>query len=94
MIGAAYATNMAGFEVAGVEGWRFAFRTVAAVAVLIGYLTLRLARDPDYMAPDGGEKAKVHMHAGGLRQTLAEFKQVCAAAGVGGHSAPVWVESR
>jgi hypothetical protein len=76
MLGAAYATNLAGYSILGVEGWRFAFRTVAAVAILIGYMTLRLARDPDYTAPDGSKKAKEHKHGAGLRIALQEFWQV------------------
>ncbi|GAB4823909.1 hypothetical protein N2152v2_010955 [Parachlorella kessleri] len=47
-LGALYATNIGGLQVMGIEGWRFAFLTVAAASWLIGVLTWLLAVDPRY----------------------------------------------
>ena len=69
MLGSAYATNIAGFSPLGITGWRFAFRSVAAVAVLIGWLTLRFATDPTH----GRSRDR---HGKGLQDTLTEFLQV------------------
>lgn len=35
-LGAIYATNMGGARPFGIEGWRFAFFTVAMVSIVIG----------------------------------------------------------
>lgn len=38
MFGGVFATNMGGHRVAGMEGWRAAFHTIAAVSILVGEL--------------------------------------------------------
>lgn len=46
MLGALYATNIAGFSPFGMEGWRVAFRTVAVAAYVIGAVVLYFVKDP------------------------------------------------
>ncbi len=46
MLGGLYATNMGGKSPFGMEGWRFAFNTIAAVSVLTGAAALLYAVDP------------------------------------------------
>lgn len=46
MIGALYATNIAGLQIMGLEGWRFAFLTVAVFSCIVGALMLTMGRDP------------------------------------------------
>ena len=41
-----------GLQVMGIEGWRFAFLTVAAASWLIGVLTWLLAVDPRYTSDE------------------------------------------
>jgi MFS family permease len=53
MAGALFATNVgatAGF--AGVEGWRWAFHAVAAVAFFTAWLVYKYAIDPGFISPD------------------------------------------
>jgi hypothetical protein len=73
MLGTAYATNISGYTILGEDGWRFAFRTVAIVAVLIGLATLRFAKDPSQIE---GLHEDLINEKKGLRDTLAEFRQV------------------
>lgn len=47
-MGAMFATNIAGYSLFGMEGWRAAFRTVAVAAMLIGVLVLVCVKDPRY----------------------------------------------
>ena len=46
--GALYATNIGGLTPLGLEGWRFAFLSVAVVSALIGGLTFFLGHDPRF----------------------------------------------
>jgi hypothetical protein len=77
LTGALFATNVGQFRVMGLEGWRFAFLTVAAASWAIGGATWLLARDPRhasdprYRVPRGGGGA-----GGGWRSTLAEMRGV------------------
>lgn len=56
MLGALYATNIAGYSPFGMEGWRVAFRTVAVVAFAIGLVVLYFVKDPRHpkKAPQTG----------------------------------------
>lgn len=36
MLGGVFATNMGGLTFAGLDGWRAAFHTIAAVSILVG----------------------------------------------------------
>jgi hypothetical protein len=74
MLGTAYATNISGYTILGDDGWRFAFRTVAVVAALIGFATLRVAKDPSRIEGFCGHLIDEKK---GLRDTLMEFKQAC-----------------
>jgi hypothetical protein len=53
------------FRPLGIEGWRFAFLTVAAVSALIGVATFLLAHDPRFK-DDSTPRYKGHGHAGGV----------------------------
>lgn len=46
MLGALYATNIAGYSPFGMEGWRVAFRSVAVAAFFIGFWVLYWVVDP------------------------------------------------
>lgn len=46
MIGGFFATNVGATRPLGIEGWRFAFHLMAAVAFATVYLVLRWAVDP------------------------------------------------
>ena len=46
MLGAVFATNMAGHQMSGIEGWRFAFRMVGVAAIMIGLVSLVCIKDP------------------------------------------------
>lgn len=46
MVSSAYATNIAGLTILGLQGWRFAFLSVAAVSALAGAAMWAFARDP------------------------------------------------
>ena len=46
MAGAFFATSIGGNRPFGIEGWRFAFFTVAGISVLSGILTVLIASDP------------------------------------------------
>lgn len=46
MLGGLFATNVGHYAPLGIEGWRFAFLTVAAISVATGYLVSELAVDP------------------------------------------------
>lgn len=46
MLGALYATNIAGYSPLNMEGWRVAFRTVAVAAFVIGFVVLYYVKDP------------------------------------------------
>lgn len=46
MLGGVYATNMGGHRPYGMDGWRFAFHTVAVVSIIMGILALLYAVDP------------------------------------------------
>lgn len=48
LIGALFATNIGGISVFGIEGWRFAFMTVAIVSWGIGLATYIWGVDPRY----------------------------------------------
>lgn len=74
MLGTAYATNIAGLTVWGEEGWRFAFRTVALIAMIIGWITTNFASDPNYMKGPNGQPPK-HKAQGTLRETIVDFVQ-------------------
>jgi hypothetical protein len=74
MLGTAYATNISGYNILGEDGWRFAFRTVAIVAALIGFATLRFANDPSCSQAQHGHCVNEKK---GFSDTLAEFKLVC-----------------
>jgi hypothetical protein len=54
MLGALYATNIAGYRPFGMEGWRVAFRTVAVAAFVIGFVVLRFVKDPRYVKKGAG----------------------------------------
>lgn len=75
MLGTAYATNIAGYHILGMEGWRFAFRTVALVAMLIGFLTLRFATDPNFAPRPDGQMREPEKKAG-MRETVSDFLKV------------------
>ena len=47
--GALYATNIGALTPLGLEGWRFAFLSVAVVSALIGVLTFFLGHDPRFV---------------------------------------------
>jgi hypothetical protein len=46
MLGSLYATNVAGMRVLGLEGWRFAFLTVAAFSAILAVAIALLVDDP------------------------------------------------
>lgn len=46
MLGAVFATNMAGYQILGMEGWRFAFRVVGVAAITIGLVSIVFVKDP------------------------------------------------
>ena len=46
MAGAFFATSVGAQRPLGVEGWRFAFFTVAGISVFSGIVTLAFASDP------------------------------------------------
>jgi hypothetical protein len=46
MLSSVYATNIAGLRILGMQGWRFAFISVAAVSAVTGVAMWLLARDP------------------------------------------------
>jgi len=48
LLGALYATNIGGTQPLGIEGWRFAFLTVALASWAIGIATWVLGDDPRY----------------------------------------------
>ena len=75
MLGTAYATNIAGFRLLGMEGWRFAFRTVAVVAALIGCMTLRFATDPNH-APRADGPPREPRKKAGAKETFRDFLKV------------------
>jgi hypothetical protein len=62
-------------RVVGVEGWRFAFFTVACISILIGLLNLLFARDPTCSSRWQLKQSGV---APSLRGVLADMKKVCA----------------
>jgi hypothetical protein len=71
MLGTAYATNLSGFLPFGIEGWRVAFRSVAVVAMALGWLSLRYVTDPNYMPhADGRPKERA---VKGIKDTMADF---------------------
>jgi MFS family permease len=74
MLGTVYATNIAGYTILGGDGWRFAFRTVAVIAGIIGWVTLTFASDPNHM-PQANALAKEMKHES-LSETLTEFATV------------------
>ena len=75
MLGTAFATNVAGYTILGGDGWRFAFRVVALVAMLIGWATLTFAVDPNHVEQPPGSMRRSEKKAG-LSDTLTEFAQV------------------
>lgn len=75
MLGTAFATNTGHLRVVGVEGWRFAFFTVACISILIGLLNLLFARDPTCSSRWQLKQSGV---APSLRGVLADMKKVCA----------------
>lgn len=72
MLGSVYATNMGGSYVAGIDGWRVVFLSVAAVSAAIGALTLLAARDPLYTR--GGKRERPLR--GGLASLWADVRQL------------------
>ena len=48
LLGALFATNVGHLRPLGIEGWRFAFATVAAASWAIGACTLWFAVDPRF----------------------------------------------
>lgn len=48
MLGALYATNMGAHEPLGIDGWRFAFWSVAILSALTGLLNARFVVDPTH----------------------------------------------
>lgn len=74
MLGTAFATNVAGYSLMGIEGWRWAFRFVAVNAAIIGVCTLIYARDPTVRK--GHHVAPAHDHKFTMRTTAQEFWQV------------------
>jgi predicted MFS family arabinose efflux permease len=46
MAGGFFATSIGAQEPFGVDGWRFAFFTIAGISVCTGFLTLIMASDP------------------------------------------------
>eukprot|EP00882_Tetradesmus_deserticola_P015619 GHRQ01016644.1.p1 GENE.GHRQ01016644.1~~GHRQ01016644.1.p1 ORF type:complete len:356 (+),score=119.42 GHRQ01016644.1:332-1399(+) len=46
MLSSVYATNIAGMHILGMQGWRFAFLSVAVVSALTGLALWLMARDP------------------------------------------------
>lgn len=51
MAGAFFATSVGAQRPLGVEGWRFAFFTVAGISVFSGIVTLLFASDPRKVIP-------------------------------------------
>ena len=75
MLGAVFATNMAGYHIMGMEGWRFAFRVVGGAAITIGFVSLAFVRDPRLVRTVNAGEA---LHTGmpqkhNTNQTLREF---------------------
>lgn len=78
LLGALYATNVGHLHPLGVEGWRFAFLTVAVASWAIAGLTLLLAVDPRYTRDEryrvqSSEEAEP---GAGWRTTLQEIGRI------------------
>lgn len=75
MLGAVFATNMAGYHILGMEGWRFAFRVVAAAAITIGVASIVFVRDPRLVRTVRSGETLDHglPHKHDTRQILSEF---------------------
>lgn len=63
-------------HVLGLEGWRFAFFTIACVSLLVGVFTLLFARDP-YCAQKW-QLWQADMASLSMREIFQEIKGMCA----------------
>lgn len=75
MVGTAFATNVAGYTIMGMEGWRWAFRCVATAACMIGVATLVYAKDPNH-TPQAKAAAREEEHSATASSTFHDFCQV------------------
>lgn len=75
MLGAVFATTVAGLTIWGIEGWRFAFRTVGISAVMIGFVSLVFIKDPrvDNQACSGGSLSHGLRQGHGTGKVLKEI---------------------
>ncbi|KAK9786693.1 hypothetical protein WJX73_003542 [Symbiochloris irregularis] len=80
MLGALYATNLGCHHPLGMEGWRFAFVSVAFVSLGIGALTFCFGHDPRFVSDKqvrvevGADKAAGE---GSFWQLLKETRTIC-----------------
>lgn len=58
MLGALYATNMGAYKPLGIEGWRFAFVTVAVLSGIAGLLNAAYVVDPTYQQAQQAQHAQ------------------------------------
>ena len=80
MAGALYATNLGGHRPLGLEGWRFAFLSLAAVSAAAGVANLLLTEDPQWAEQQQLQRQRRWQQQLGEQQQDEEGKEVAPAA--------------